>query len=169
MVAMTWNVCTLVEAAGSDQRTHKSRLQRASQAVCKDTLDGALHLVDHKLDFLVKGLKQYGIVLAIVQEMMAWQSDGYTSFHSGHPLSCNKEPAVRNEGVGITLDERVGGAAWRNDWEAVAHGLLYCLAESCEKRVETIRWQERITRLTISVRSVYTPTAEHLQGLKQDL
>ena len=35
-----------------------------------------------------------------------WQADGHTSLHSGRPLPKDGEPAVRNEGVGILLDER---------------------------------------------------------------
>ena len=34
-----------------------------------------------------------------------WDAKGYTFIHSGHPLLGGEEPAERNEGVGIALDE----------------------------------------------------------------
>ena len=51
-----------------------------------------------------------------------WQADGYTLIHSGRPLPREGESALRNEGVGIALDERAT-AAWKEAgvvWEAVS-------------------------------------------------
>ena len=50
-----------------------------------------------------------------------WNLDGYTLLHSECTLSDDGEPLIRNEGVGIMLDQRAT-AAWRNpgeSWEAV--------------------------------------------------
>lgn len=64
----------------------------------------SLHLVDRKLDLLVKELMRYGVSVAAIQETKwfgkdVWQADGHTFLHSGRPLPSDGEPAVRNEGL----------------------------------------------------------------------
>ena len=66
-------------------------------------------------------------MVAGIQEMRwvgkdAWTVNGYTLLHSGCPLPDEGEPQVRNEGVGILLDEHAT-ATWRDAgerWEAVS-------------------------------------------------
>ena len=85
------------------------------------------HLVNRKLDLLAKELRRHGVAVAAIQETKwfgsdVWQAGGYTLLHSGHPLPSDDEPAVRNEGVGIMLDERAT-TAWKEAgevWEAVS-------------------------------------------------
>ena len=51
-----------------------------------------------------------------------WPVGRYTFLHSGRPLPGDQERASRNEGVGITLDEKAT-VAWKNAgevWEVVS-------------------------------------------------
>ena len=59
------------------------------------------HLVDRKLDLMVKELRRYRMSVAGIQETKwfgkdVWQADGYTFLHSGRPL-CEEGPAVMQE------------------------------------------------------------------------
>ena len=52
--------------------------------------------------------------------------DGYTLLHSWCTLPGNGEPLLRNEGVGIVLDQHAT-AAWKNAskaWEAVSSRIV---------------------------------------------
>ena len=88
-------------------------------------------MVDRKLDLLAKELRRYGIAIAAIQETKwfgsdVWQSDGYTLLHSGRPLPGDEEPGIRNEGVGIMLDEKAS-AVWKEageTWEAVSSRIV---------------------------------------------
>ena len=110
IVAATWNVRTLVESAGGDKHISRSRPQHTGDEATNNSERTSQHLVDRKLDLLVKELRCYGVSVAAIQETKwigkdVWQADGHTSLHSGRPLPKDGEPAVRNEGVGILLDE----------------------------------------------------------------
>ena len=78
------------------------------------------HLVDHKLDLLVKELRCYGVSVAAIQEtsVLGWIYGRLMDTHSfiGHPLPKDGETAVTNEGVRILLDERAM-AAWKETRE----------------------------------------------------
>ena len=77
--------------------------------------------MDRKLDFLVKELKRLGVAIAGIQETKwfgkdVWNANGFTLLHSGRPMPDESEPQVRNEGVGIVLNERAT-AAWKDAGE----------------------------------------------------
>ena len=119
----TWNVRTLVENFGGDRRICRSRP--------KSGLDRQLpanpHNVDRKLDFQVKELKRLDVAIAGIQETKwfgkdVWNANGFTLLHSGRPMPDESEPQVRNEGVGIVLNEQAT-TAWKDVgeiWEAVS-------------------------------------------------
>ena len=103
LVAATWNVRSLVERAGGDQRICRSR---PHPQACEGST-----AVDHKLDLLVSELKQYGVSVAAIQETKwfgkdMWEAQGYTFLHSGCPLPIVDGPVVTNEGGGTALDVR---------------------------------------------------------------
>ena len=55
-----------------------------------------------------------------------WSSGGYTFLHFGQPLPSEEEKFMRNEGVGIALDE-TATAAWREAgevWKAVSSRVI---------------------------------------------
>ena len=77
-----------------------------------------LNSIARKLHFLVKELNRY---IAGVQETKwfgsdIWNANEYTLLHTGRPLPDASAPAVKNEGVGIELDERAT-AAWKEAGE----------------------------------------------------
>ena len=122
----TWNIRTLVENAGGDNRICRSRPNAGSNPHLPVDSTGP-HQVDRKLDFLVKELQKFGVAIAGIQKTKwfgrdVWNSDGYTLLHSGRQLPEDGEPLVRNEGVGILLDRRAT-SAWKDAgelWEAVS-------------------------------------------------
>ncbi len=94
-----------MENAGGDRRICKSRPESQDNTTSPD-----LHAVDRKLDLLVKELKRLEVAIAGVQETKwfgndVWVADGHTLLHSGRALPDETSPQVRNEGVGIILDE----------------------------------------------------------------
>lgn len=91
---------TLVENAGGDRRICRSR-PRACNTQAPEHLTSP-HFVDRKLDFLVKGLRQFGVAIVGVQETKwfgsdVWTADGYTLLHSGRPLPDESELQLKNE------------------------------------------------------------------------
>ena len=116
LVVGSWNVRTLVECS-CDVRVCRKR----------QVIGERSEVVDRKLDLLVGELKRYGVSVAGVQESMwfgrdVWPATGGCTFlHSGRLLPNSGDPAMRNEGVGILLDEKAT-AAWRQGgevWEVV--------------------------------------------------
>ena len=117
LITASWNVRTLVENTGGDRRICRSRPQHVRQDTVPSDMTTGHHCVDRKLDLLVKELKQYQVSVAAIQETKwfgkdIWQADGYQFITSGCPLPSDGESAVRNEGVGIVLDEEAT-AAWK--------------------------------------------------------
>ena len=98
-----------------------------------------------------------------------WSSDGYTFLHFGQPLPSEEEKFMRNEGVGIALDE-TATAAWREAgevWKAVSSRVI--MARLKLTKVGQ-RWPggSRKTRSSfLSVVSVYAPTVKAPSGVKQ--
>ena len=124
---VTWNIRTLVESAGDDRRICRVR---PNPKTCPPIFAGP-HCVDKKLDFLVKELKKFDVAVAGIQETKwfgqdVWNVDGCTLLHSGRTLPGDGEPFIRNEGVGIVLDQHAT-AAWKNageTWEAISSRLV---------------------------------------------
>ena len=78
------------------------------------------------------GELRFRVSVAGVQESRWFESDvwpaaeGYTFLHSGRPLPDSGDPATRNEGVRILLDERAT-VAWRQGgevWEAISSRVI---------------------------------------------
>ena len=119
-----------MESTGGDRRICRSRPQHVSQDTAPSDMTTS-HYVDRKLDLLVKELKRYQVSVAAIQETKwfgkdIWQAGGYLFITSGRPLPSDGEPAVRNEGVGIVLDEEAT-AAWKEageSWEAVSSRII---------------------------------------------
>ena len=120
----TWNICTLIESADDGRRICRATLDPKTSHL----LSTGPHFVNRKLDFLVKELK---VAVAGIQETKwfeqdIWNADGYTLLHSGRTLPGDGEPLLRNEGVGIVLDQSVT-VAWKNAgecWEAVSSRIV---------------------------------------------
>ena len=69
-------------------------------------------------------------------------ADRYTFLHSGCPLPGDQERAIRNEGVGIALDEKAT-VAWKDAgevWEAVSSRII----SARFKWVDTGKKKERL-------------------------
>ena len=67
------------------------------------------------LDFLMKELRRLKVAVAGIQETKwfgqdVWNVDGYTLLHSGRTLPGDGEPLIRNECVGIVLDQNATAA-----------------------------------------------------------
>ena len=74
-----------------------------------------------KLDLLVNELKKLNVAVAGIQETKwfgqnVWNAGGYTLLHLGCTLPGDDEPLLRNEGVGIVLDQHAT-VAWKNAGE----------------------------------------------------
>ena len=90
-----------------------------------------------------------------------WQANGYTFLHSGRPLPCAEETAVRNEGVGIMLDERAS-AAWREAeeaWEAISSRVVTARLKAMGRGQRRPGGARTTRNSFISVISAYAPTA----------
>ena len=80
------------------------------------------HNVDRKLDFLVKELKMLDVAIAGIQETKwigkdAWNATSATHFFTlGVQYQMKVSLQVRNEGVGIVLNEQAT-AAWKDAGE----------------------------------------------------
>ena len=142
----TWNIHTLVESAGNDRRICRIRPNTKS---CLSLSTGP-HCVDRKLDFLVKELKKFDVAVTGIQETKlfgqdVWNVDGYTLLHSGHTLPGDGEPLLKNEGVGIVLDQHAT-AAWKNAgeaWEAVSSRIVTArlqIVQCRHRRCGGCRW-----------------------------
>ena len=87
------------------------------------------------------------------------QVDGYTFHHSGHPL-CEEGPAVRNEGVGLALDERAT-SAWKEAgevWNAVSSRTVAALLKASSVGQRRPHGSRETRNTYVSVMSVYAPT-----------
>ena len=67
---------------------------------------------------MVYELKKLNVAFAGIQETKCfgqdvWNADGFTLLHLGRTLPGNGEPLLRNEGVGIVLDQHAT-VAWKN-------------------------------------------------------
>ena len=133
-------------------------------------------MVDSKLDLLAKELRLYGIAIAAIQETKwfgsdVWQSDGYTLLHSGRPLPGDEESGIRNEGVGIMLDENAS-AAWKEAgeaWEAVSSRIFTAQLKTMSRGKRRPGGGRETRNSYISVISVYAdyaPTARAPPGVK---
>ena len=166
----TWNVRSLVESMG-DARVCRRRGGRDGV-----TSNGVLgnQTVDRKLDLLVKELKCYRVSVAGIQESKwfgsdVWAADGYTFLHSGRPLPSEEERFMRNEGVGIALDE-TATAAWRDAgevWEAVSSRVIMARLKWSSAGQRRPGGSREARSLFLSVVSVYAPTAKARPGVKQ--
>ena len=157
LTTATWNVRSLVERAGGDQRICRSRPQQT-------TGEG---IVDRKVDLMAKELRRYGVSVAAIQETKwfgsdVWEAQGYLFLHSGRPLPKEGEVAARNEGVGIALDERAT-KAWKEAgevWRAVSSRIVAArlkVSSAGQRKLGGFRG----TRNTyITVISAYAPTAK---------
>ena len=108
ILAATWKVRTLVESAEGDERISRSRPQHTGDEMTNNSMRTSQHLVNRKLDLLVKALRCYGVTVAAIQDTKwfgkdVWQADGHTFLHSGQTLPKDGEPAVRNKGSEIHL------------------------------------------------------------------
>ena len=169
IVVATWNVRTLVEDAGGDRRICRSRPQSRADRRNSPQKPGP-HLVNRKLDFLARELKRYGMSIAAIQETKwygndVWQANGYTFLHSGRPLPCAEETAVRNEGVGIMLDESAS-AAWREAWEAISSRVVTARLKAMGRGQRRPGGARTTRNSFISVISAYAPTARAPPGIK---
>ena len=158
IVAATWNVWTLVESAGGDKRISRSRPRPIGNGMTINSEGTSQHLVDRKLDLLVNELRCYVVSVVAIQETKwfwkdVWQADGHTFLCSGRPLPKDREPAVRNEGVGFLLNERAT-AAWKEAgevWNAISSHIVTARLKlvgveqrkpggSRERRTPTSQW-----------------------------
>ena len=91
-----------------------------------------------------------------------WDAQGYTFIHSGRPLPGGEGPAVRNEGVGIALDE-MATAAWKaagEVWDAVSSRIVTARLKSTSIGRRRPGGSRETRNSYISVISVYAPTAK---------
>ena len=163
LVLGTWNVRTLVESSG-DLRVCRKRQMGAEPNV-----------VDRKLDLLVKETERYGVSVAGIQETKWFGNDvwhatgGYTFLHSGRPLPASGDAAVRNEGVGILLNERAA-AAWRQAgeaWEAVSSRIVMARLKWVGRGQSRGGGSRETSNVFVTVVCVYAPTARAPPGVKE--
>ena len=130
--------------------------------------------MDRKLDLLVSELRRYGVSVVAIQETkwfgkVVWQADGHTFLHFGRPLPKDGEPAVRNGGVGILLDERAT-AAWKEVgevWNAISSRIVTArlkLVGAGQRKSGGSREKKNTYH---SVVCVYAPTAKAPPGVAQ--
>jgi hypothetical protein len=157
LVLSTWNVRTLVENSG-DARICRTR----PKTTCN------CNSVDRKLDLLIRELKRYKVSVAAIQETKwfgqdVWNAEGYTFLHSGRPLPTSEDDhAMRNEGVGIALDERAT-IAWRaagETWCAVSSRLVTARLKAVSKGWRRLGGSREPSDVFMTILSVYAPTAK---------
>ena len=161
----TWNVRSLVESAGGDPRICRSRPRQAPEVSS---------VVDRKLDLMVNELRRYRVSVAAIQETKwygsdVWEAQGYTFLHSGRVLPVGEGPAVRNEGVGIALDERAA-AAWKEAgkvWKAVSSRIIMARLKLISVGQRRAGGSRETKSTYISILSVYAPTAKAPPATKQ--
>ena len=117
LVVATWNVRTLVQCSGDERICRKQLMDVAKHGNHSDKPGK----IDRKIDLLMGELRKYGVSVAGIQETKwfgkdVWPVGRYTFLHSGHPLPGDQERAIRNEGVGIALDQEAT-VAWKNAGE----------------------------------------------------
>ena len=121
----------------------------------------------------MKELKRLDVAIAGIQETKwfgkdVWNANGFTLLHSGRTMPDESEPQVRNEGVGIVLNERAT-TAWKDAgeiWEAVSSRVVSARLKIV-RRGQRRPGGSRETRNTyLSVVSVYVPTAKAPPGVK---
>ena len=130
--------------------------------------------MDRKLDLLVSELRRYGVSVAAIQETKwfgkdVWQADRHTFLHSGRPLPKDGEPAVRNEGVGILLDERAT-AAWKEAgevWNAISSRIVTARLKLVGAGQRKPGGSREKKNTYLSVVCVYAPTAKAPPGVAQ--
>ena len=157
LTTATWNVRSLVERAGGDQRICRSRPQQT-------TGEG---IVDRKVDLMAKELRRYGVSVAAIQETKwfgsdVWEAQGYLFLHSGRPLPKEGEVAARNEGVGIALDERAT-KAWKEAgevWRAVSSRIVVARLKVSSAGQRKPGGSRGTRNTYITVISAYAPTAK---------
>ena len=149
-----------MENTGDDQRICTVR-SRPNPKVCHLPSDGP-HCVDRKLDLLVNELKKLNEAVAGIQETKwfgqdVWNADGYTLLHSGRTLPGDGEPLLRNEGVGIMLDQ-YATVAWKKageTWEAVSSRIVTArlqIAQHGCRQCGGTRWTDhRYLSLDVSI------------------
>ena len=160
----SWNVRTLVERAGGDRWICRSRPQPSAAVSDNNTNDP--HLVERKLDLLVKEPKRYNISITAVQETKwfesdIWKAEEHVLLHSGQPLPSDGEAAVRREGVGILLDEKAA-EAWRlagETWEALSPCVVSARLKLVRAGLRRPGGLREAGDIYMSVISAYAPTA----------
>ena len=98
-----------------------------------------------------------------------WEAQGYTFLHSGRVLPVGEGPAVRNEGVGIALDERAA-AAWKEAgkvWKAVSSRIIMARLKLISVGQRRAGGSRETKSTYISILSVYAPTAKAPPATKQ--
>ena len=98
-----------------------------------------------------------------------WEAQGYTFLHSGRALLVGEGPAVRNEGVGIILDERAA-AAWKEAgevWKAVSSCIIIAQLKLIDVGQRRAGGSRGTKSTYISILSVYAPTAKAPPATKQ--
>ena len=130
--------------------------------------------MDRKLDLLVSELRRYGVSVAAIQETKwfgrdVWQADKHTFLHSGRRLPKDGEPAVRNEGVGILLDERAT-AAWKEAgevWNDISSRIVTARLKLVGAGQRKPGGSREKKNTYLSVVCVYAPTAKAPPGVAQ--
>ena len=161
-----WNVRALVENSG-DARICRTR----PKTTCN------CNSVDRKLDLLIGELKRYKVsaMVAAIQETKwfgqdVWNAEGYTFLHSGRPLPTSEDDhAMRNEGVGIALDERAT-IAWRaamETWCAVSSRIVTARLNAVSKGQRRPASSREPSDVFMTILSVYAPTSKAPPSIKQ--
>ena len=180
IVVATWNVRTLVEDAGGDRRICRSRPVAGGQKELSTEARPASGEPEAGLP--CKGTEAvWSVYSCNPGDEMVWKRcvathrfhtisspNGYTFFHSGRPLPCAEETAVRNEGVGIMLDERAS-AAWREAgeaWEAISSRVVTARLKAMGRGQRRPGGARTTRNSFISVISAYAPTARAPPGIK---
>ena len=161
----TWNVRPLVESAGGDPRICRSRPRQVPEVSS---------VVNRKLDLMVKELRRYRVSVAAIQETKwyesdVWEGQGYTFLHYGYVLLVGEGPAVRNEGVGIALDERAA-ATWKEAgevWKAVSSRIIMARLKLISAGQRRAVGSGETKSTYISTLFVYAPTAKAPPATKQ--
>ena len=108
----SWNLRSLVENSGCIRSCKK-----VVQSVSQDGMSIKNNRLDRKLDLMMKELKRFRVAIAGIQETKWFGSDirsseGCTFLQSGRAVPLSDAHYLRNEEVGIFLDEKAS-EAWK--------------------------------------------------------
>ena len=150
----TWNVRSLVEDSGDER-------------ICRKNKNAQQFGVDRKLDFLVDELSKFNVAVAGIQETKwfgadVWPIGRRVFLHSGRPLPSGGEPARRNEGVGLVLNEEMT-KMWRRggeQWTAINSRIISARILVAEKGSKLPGGGRRHSDFFMSIINVYAPTSK---------